>query len=47
MSNSHLPIPQYFDPKKVGQMWKVPYQQRAVEAKQWARQRSIHPAEID
>ena len=47
MSNSNLLIPPHFDPRKVGQVWKVPYPQRAVEAKQWARQHSIQPAETD
>ncbi len=47
MSNSDLLIPPHFDPHKVGQVWKVPYQQRAVEAKQWARQHAIQPAAAD
>ncbi|MDJ0658514.1 MAG: isochorismatase [Crocosphaera sp.] len=30
-----LPIPFFFDAHKVDQFWRVPYQQRAEEAKQW------------
>ena len=26
-----LPIPSYFNPAKVGEVWRVPYQQRAAE----------------
>jgi nicotinamidase-related amidase len=31
----------------VGQVWKVPYQQRAQDAKEWARQNKIQPASSD
>ena len=42
-----LPIPPHFDPQKVDQVWRVPYQQRAEEALAWARQHKIHPASQD
>ncbi|MEK7323829.1 MAG: isochorismatase, partial [Chloroflexota bacterium] len=44
MSHPELPLPPHFDPAKVGQVWKVPYQERAAEAEQWARQHAIQPA---
>jgi nicotinamidase-related amidase len=42
-----LPIPDFFDPKRVESFWPVPYQQRAREAKQWARERHIPSARDD
>lgn len=39
-----LPLPPHYDPKKVGQVWKVPYQERAGQAREWARQQGIPPA---
>jgi hypothetical protein len=47
MPHTELPIPPHFDPAKVGQVWKVPYQQRAAEAEQWAKQHNIQPAADD
>ncbi|MEG4270373.1 MULTISPECIES: isochorismatase [unclassified Microcoleus] len=44
---AQLPIPEYFDPKKVGEVWRVPYQERAAQAKDWAKQHSIQPAASD
>jgi len=45
--NTQLPIPSHFDSGKVGQVWRVPYQDRAVEAKDWAKQQGIQPAAED
>lgn len=39
-----LPIPAFFDPQKTGQIWKVPYETRARDAREWSRQHSIPPA---
>ncbi|XWK86201.1 MAG: isochorismatase [Phormidium sp.] len=39
-----LPIPAHFDASKVGEVWRVPYQERAAEAKSWAKQHNIPPA---
>jgi nicotinamidase-related amidase len=47
LTNKQLPIPSFFDPKKVGEVWRVPYQQRAAEAKEWAIQNKIKPAAED
>jgi nicotinamidase-related amidase len=46
-SSQELPVPPQFDPQKVGQVWRVPYQQRAREARQWAVQTHIQPASSD
>lgn len=42
-----LPIPSHFDPMRVGEIWRVPYQQRAEEAESWARQHQLPPAAKD
>ena len=44
---AELSLPPHFDPAKVGQVWKVPYQQRAAEAAAWARQHGLRPAADD
>ncbi|MBW3586535.1 MAG: isochorismatase, partial [Cyanobacteria bacterium 0813] len=46
-AQTQLPIPDHFDTKKVDRVWRVPYQQRAAEAKQWAEKYSIPPASND
>ncbi|MBE9011364.1 isochorismatase [Pseudanabaenaceae cyanobacterium LEGE 13415] len=40
-------IPEFFDRASVGSVWRVPYQQRAVQAEQWAKQQGIPPASDD
>ncbi len=42
-----LPLPDFFNPATVGQVWRVPYQQRAAAATQWAQQYDIQPAAHD
>ncbi len=42
-----LPIPSHFDAKKVGSVWRVPYQELAQQAEDWAKQRSIQSANND
>lgn len=46
-AQTKLPIPDYFDAKKISEVWRVPYQQRATEATNWAKQHSIKPAASD
>ena len=47
MAHRELPLPPHFDPDKVGEVWKVPYQERAEEAEKWAKQHNIQPAASD
>ena len=47
MSKSQIPIPAYFDSAKVGQVWRIPYQERLHEARAWAQQHHISPASED
>ncbi len=42
-----LPIPDFFDPKKVGEVRRIPYQDLAPKAKDWARKHGIEPAAKD
>jgi nicotinamidase-related amidase len=39
-----LPIPPHFDPDRVGEVWRVPYQDRADDAQSWAEQHRLGPA---
>lgn len=45
--NNDLPIPSFFNPNRMAEIWAVPYQQRAVEAKAWAKQHNISPSAKD
>ena len=42
-----LPLPPHYDPQRVGELWRVPYQERAKEARQWAVRHAIRPAAQD
>jgi nicotinamidase-related amidase len=42
-----FPIPPHFNPNTVSTVWRVLYQQRAQEAKTWAKQHQIAPAASD
>ena len=44
---SQLPIPSHFNPTKVGEVWRVLYQQRAAEAETYAKQQNIPAAALD
>jgi nicotinamidase-related amidase len=42
-----LPIPPHFNPGKVGEVWRVPYQESAAKAEVWAKKQNIKPAFSD
>ena len=44
---SELPVPPHFDPARVGEVWRVPYEDRAREAEEWAARHGIVPAADD
>jgi len=46
MSNL-LPIPEFFDAGKLDQVWRVPYEERAKHAQDWALQHGLQPASAD
>jgi nicotinamidase-related amidase len=46
--STQSPIPDFFDSQKVGTIWRVPYEERAKQARDWARsQPGIQPASAD
>jgi nicotinamidase-related amidase len=47
MHDQELPIPDFFDPDKVSNVWRVPYQERADAARQWAHRHYISNAAHD
>jgi nicotinamidase-related amidase len=42
-----LPLPGHFEPSRVGEVWRVPYEDRAREAPEWADEHGIAPAAED
>jgi len=42
-----LPLPPFFNPAKVGEVWKVSYQQQASEAEQWSALHDLQPSAKD
>jgi nicotinamidase-related amidase len=46
-SLGELPNPPYFNPARAGDVYKVPYQERAEQAAAWASQHGIRPAAGD
>jgi nicotinamidase-related amidase len=42
-----LPLPPHFDPDRVGEVWRVPYEDRAREAPAWAERHALGPAARD
>lgn len=46
-TQTQIPTPDFFDPQKVDQVYRVPYQERAVQARSRAQQQGISPASQD
>jgi nicotinamidase-related amidase len=42
-----LPVPGFYRPEGVGEVWRVPYEERAREARAWAEQHGIRPSAED
>jgi nicotinamidase-related amidase len=42
-----LPLPPHFDPSTVGEVWRVPYEERARDASAWADKHALDPAAED
>ena len=42
-----LPLPAHFDPSRVGDVWRVPYEERAREARAWAAEHGLRHAAQD
>jgi nicotinamidase-related amidase len=43
MAPNELPIPAHFNAQSVGEIWKVPYETRAEDAENWAKQHNLQP----
>jgi nicotinamidase-related amidase len=39
-----LPVPEFYEPERVGEVWRVPYEERARDAAAWKKQHGIVPA---
>ena len=46
-TTNQLPIPPHFDPQKVRLVWRVPYQEQAELARNWAKKHDFHPVAAD
>jgi len=44
---SNHTIPEFFNPDKVGTVWRIPYEERAVQARDFALQTALQPASTD
>jgi nicotinamidase-related amidase len=42
-----LPVPAHFEPERVGDVWRVPYEERAAGAVAWTRAHGLSPAAGD
>jgi nicotinamidase-related amidase len=42
-----LPLPAHYDPSRVGEVWRVPYEERARNAQAWADEHGLGPAAED
>jgi nicotinamidase-related amidase len=42
-----LELPPHFDPDAVGEVWRVPYEERARDAEAWASEHALQPAAED
>jgi nicotinamidase-related amidase len=42
-----LPLPSHYRPEAVGEVWRVPYEERAREAEAWAEEHGLLPAAED
>jgi nicotinamidase-related amidase len=39
-----LPVPDFYRPERVGEVWRVPYEERARDGRAWAERHGIRPA---
>lgn len=42
-----LPIPEFFEADRVGTVWRIPYEERTKQARDWALRHSLRPASAD
>jgi len=46
MTHPLLPIPEFFNADKVGAVWRIPYEERATQARDWAHLHKLEPASV-
>lgn len=46
MNERDLPLPEFFDADKVGAVWRIPYEECAKQARDWALQTGLQPASV-
>ncbi|HEX7255696.1 MAG TPA: hypothetical protein VF236_07180 [Gaiellaceae bacterium] len=44
---AELPLPPHYEPGRVGEVWRVPYDDRARDARAWAAEQGIRPSAED
>jgi nicotinamidase-related amidase len=42
-----LPLPPHFEPERVGEVWRVPYEERARDGRSWGSEHALRPAVDD
>jgi len=47
MNTAPLPLPEFYNPATVGAVWRVSYEERARQARDWARQHALQPVSFD
>jgi len=47
MTPSPLPLPEFYNAEKVGSVWRIPYEERAKQAREWTRLHQLEPASAD
>ncbi len=47
MESAELPLPTHFEPRRVGEVWRVPYAERAGQAADWIETHGLRPASDD
>jgi len=47
MLDRELPIPPHYAPERVGEVWRLPYEERAAQAERFAKQHDLPPAADD
>lgn len=47
LSRPQIPIPPHFDSSRVGEVWRIPYQERVNQAREWKKQYDISDASDD
>ncbi len=46
-ATTQLPLPEHFEAQRVGEVWRVPYAERAIAAQDWQQRHEITPSSQD